>query len=65
MSEREYILEMLCCTPKEVLLKRITGDIDDPSYWINQIPDELVAEAIAMYDLDPYKAKREEQQRYI
>ena len=55
MTEHEYIIEMLCCTPIELLESRLEGDNDK----------DAVKEAIEKYYWPLYAKKRAEMLRYI
>ena len=56
MTEHEYTIEMLCCTPLELLDKRLAGDCDEIPVWLTKIPQSDVQEARALY-FEPSYAK--------
>lgn len=61
MTEKEYLLEMLCCLPKELLEKRIKGQREMRGYWLNEIDVEIIKQALLVYDEPMYKGIRERQ----
>lgn len=60
MTEREYTIEMLCCTPIELLEKRTEGRYEEIPEWLIGISDELINEARAKYYDPVYATKRAE-----
>ena len=64
MTEKEYIIEMLCSTTKDNLIRRLQGDKDLPD-WLLSYDESIVEEALAKYDIDVYKKMREEQEKYL
>lgn len=65
MTEREYTLEMLCCTPMELLRKRLEGNHNEVPEWLAGISQEIICEAIESYDEPSYAKKRFEMLGYI
>ena len=59
MTEREYILEMLCCTPMELLEARLENKDSEIPRWLVGIPKNLVEEAVKSYHEDNYAKKRD------
>lgn len=63
MTEHEYMIEMLCSLPKCLLEKRIfdLGQTrDNVPKWLINIEDDLIIEALSVYEKEYYIAKREE-----
>ena len=58
MTEKEYMLEMLCCTPMELLEKRLENKEAEIPSWLLGIPKALIEEAITIYYKEPYAKKR-------
>ena len=65
MTEHEYTIEMLCCTPIELLNKRLAGENDEIPKWLIGIPQNEVEEAIKLYYEPFYADKRAEMLRCI
>ena len=63
MTEKEWLIEMLCCLPKESLYNRINGKQSTPE-WLSQISIEDVREALNLYDVEEYVTKRNYQKNY-
>ena len=61
MTEKEYLLEMLCCLPKELLQKRVKEQIEIQEYWLNEIDVEIIRQALLVYDEPMYKEIRTRQ----
>lgn len=59
MSEREFLILLLSCTPRELLEHRVNGTGEIPQF-LNNIPLDVVAEALKHYDAEPYKTRRED-----
>jgi len=60
MTDRECQIEILCCTPIELLVKRIERKCDEIPEWLVGIPDELIVEAREKYYDPAHQKKREE-----
>lgn len=65
MTEREYTIEMLCCTPIELLMKRAEGKYEGIPEWLIGMSDELIEEARAKYYDPAYVKIRAEMLRCI
>lgn len=65
MTEHEYIIEMLCCTPIELLESSLEGDNDKIPKWLTGIPKEAIKDAIERYYWPTYAKKRAEMLKYI
>ena len=63
MTEKEWLIEMLCCLPKTTLIKRAAGK-KTGSEWLNRIDVKCVKDAIGVYDNEEYVKIREEQEKY-
>ena len=64
MTEKQYLMEMLCCTPLELLNGRISNDSDTPT-WLAEIDTSDVKRAIELYEEPKYKRIREEMKRTL
>lgn len=58
MTEEEFMIEMLCCLPKELLIKKLKGDNDIPDFLIT-MDDFYVHSAIEHYEDTKYVNVRE------
>lgn len=56
MTEHEYTIEMLCCTPIELLDKRLEGKSDEIPEWLTGIPQNEIEDARRLY-YEPHYAK--------
>lgn len=65
MTEHEYVVEMLCCLPKEVLLNYAEGKTVGIPSWLIGIKKEEVLEALERYDEPAFRMNRSEQQKYL
>ena len=65
MTENEYIIEMLCCTPLELLEKRLKGENEDIPIWLLGISLDLIKEAREKYYDSTYSKKRADMLRCI
>ncbi len=63
MTEKEWLIEMLCCLPKTTLINRAAGK-KSGSEWLNRIDVKYVKDAIGVYDNEEYVKIREEQEKY-
>ena len=59
MTEKEFIIEMLCCIPKELLEKRKRNSIAVPN-WLKKTEMDYVVEALGKYDDKYYRKIRED-----
>lgn len=59
MNEMEYIIEMLCCVDKELLLDRLDNKPNLPA-WLEEMDAETIRLALNVYDEDKYVYLREE-----
>ena len=66
MTEKEYMLEMLCTnTTKETLNKRLNHLDNEIPEWLIKFDENLVKEAIQIYDDEKYvKIRKEEEGTY-
>lgn len=64
MTEKEFLLEMLCCLPKETLLLKLDNSTEIPK-WLKNIDNHIVREAIDKYDSKKYSEHRELVLKYI
>ena len=64
MTEEEYLLEMLCCLPKELLTQRMANARNVPA-WLKGIEVEDVSCALRHYNDEAYQKMREEQEKYL
>lgn len=58
MTEHEYVLEMLCCLPKELLTSKLENSDMIPE-WLLNIDNESISEALEHYDTEKYAKIRE------
>ena len=64
MTEAEYTREMLCCTPKELLLKRVRKSCSIP-VWLQNIAIEDVKDALTHYDEEKYREMRQKMEEIL
>ena len=65
MTEHEYTIEMLCCTPIELVERRLEENNDTIPKWLIGIPEDAIKEAIEKYYWPSYAEKRAEMLRNI
>ena len=61
MTEKEFVIEMLCCLPRELLELRHSGSDEIPD-WLKKTDDALVQAAHDLYDDPKYIKMRKEQE---
>ena len=59
MTGQEYLIEILCCLPKELLNKRMKNSKEIP-LWLEEIEEKNIKIAIKRYDEQRYKIIREQ-----
>ena len=64
MSEHEYLLEMLCCLPKELLFLKL-NKFDKIPDWLKGIDNNVIKEAIELYENLEYAEQRELILKYL
>lgn len=52
--ENKMIMHQLCSLPKELLIKRLNGDIDNSYSWLETADQSYILSAIEHYDDDVY-----------
>lgn len=63
MTEKEYMLETLCTnTTKEMLNKRLNHLDNEIPEWLIKFDENLVKEAIQIYDDEKYVEIRKEEE---
>ena len=64
MTEKEYMLEMLCTSAtKEMLNKRLNHLDNEIPEWLIKFDENLVKEAIQVYDDEKYADIRRREER--
>lgn len=58
MSEHKYLLEMLCCLPKKLLFLKL-NEFDEIPDWLKSIDNNVIKEAIELYENPEYVEQRE------
>lgn len=58
MTEKEFLKEMLCCTPRELLVGRLNGSLEIPS-WLSGVDADDVKAALDDYDEPKFKKMRD------
>lgn len=53
----KYLIEMLCCLPKEMLLAKLDNS-NDISEWLKQIDSKVVLDALTVYNNKVYTKRR-------
>ncbi len=64
MTEKEYLLEMLCCLPKELILLKLNNSNNIPK-WLKGIDNATVKEALDIYDTPKYVNIRKRQEEIL
>ncbi len=64
MTEKEYLLEMLCCLPKELILLKLNNSNNIPK-WLKGIDNATVKEALDFYDTPKYVNIRKRQEEIL
>ena len=64
MTEKEFILEMLCSLPISILETRVKNEYEKIPSWLNKIEITYVCEAIKHYNDEKYKMMRQEELLY-
>ena len=57
MTEHEYIIEMLCCLPMDILKQRAAHKVQASS-WLRRIDDATIQEAIDRYNEQSFTKAR-------
>ena len=64
MTEKEYVIEMLCSLPEDLLISRKQKKSNIPK-WLELIDDKDVEDACLVYNDEKYVKIRKEQEKYI
>ena len=59
MTEKEYVIEMICSLPKYYLLARLKKNWPSPKI-VRGFEEDVVREALQLYDCPKYKKMRKE-----
>lgn len=65
MTEHEFLIDMLCSLPREILLNYLQGDKRDIPDWMKGIDKADVQEALERYNEPSFQDVRKTQLEYL